>query len=231
VSVKGFLDDHYEKCRQEFYSHVRPWIVIGVEMAKATGWRMSYDQYTALIDFLGGMNSYERKVLRSALDDLAICELTQSCLDQFRTLGELDVATTYDEAVQRELAPLLVKRLRGANELIGGIKVQRDALLEGNCSQIEQVASMTTRAAFAEKQFIKAGAANEELHREILVTRAERDTARKQAATWEIQAQDLRDQLIQVKSELAALKAAEPTYNCFACGQPMETTLCWECAR
>jgi len=62
VSVKGFLDDFYEKKRHEFYSHVRPWIAIGAEMAKATGWRMSHDQYTALIDFLGGMNSYERKV-------------------------------------------------------------------------------------------------------------------------------------------------------------------------
>lgn len=57
----------------------------------------------------------------------------------------------------------------------------------------------------------------------------DRDTARKQAATWEIQAQDLRDQLIQVKSELAAVKAAEPA--CTGCGFPMETTLCWECAR
>ena len=229
MSVKGFLDDHYEKCRQKFYSHVRPWIVIGVEMAKATGWRMSYDEYRALIDFLDGMNSYERRILVPLLDDLGVCTITEYNMSQYRSLSELDVAVVYDESVQRELAPLLVKRLRRADELISRVNAQRDALLEGNCSQVEQVAAMATRVAFVEKQFIKAGAANEELHREILITRAERDTARKQAATWEIQAQDLRDQLIQVKSELAAVKAAEPA--CTGCGFPMETTLCWECAR
>lgn len=180
MSVKGFLDDHYEKCRQEFYSHVRPWIVIGVEMAKATGWRMSYDEYRALIDFLDGMNSYERKVLLPVLDDLAVCELTEYCMSQYRTLGELDVAVVYDEAVQRELAPLLVKRLRESGH-------QLETALENL------------------------------------------DTARKQTATWEIQAQDLRDQLVQAKSELAALKVAEPA--CTKCGQPVETSLCWECAR
>ena len=229
MSVKGFLDDYYEKQRQAFYSHVRPWIVIGVEMAKATGWRMSYDEYRALIDFLGGMNSYERRILVPLLDDLGVCAITEYNMSQYRTLSELDVAVVYDESVQRELAPLLVKRLRRADELISRINAQRDALLEGNCSQVEQVAAMTTRVAFAEKQFTKAGAANEELHREILITRAERDAARKQAATWEIQAQDLRDQLIQVKSELAAVKAAEPA--CTGCSKPMDTALCWECAR
>lgn len=213
MSVKGFLDDHYEKKRQAFYFHVRPWIVIGAEMAKATGWRMSHEQCTALIDFLGGMNSYERKVLLPLLDDLAVCEKVQSCLDQFRTLGELDVATTYDEAVQRELAPLLVKRLReSAVWLKSTIKwaEEHDRWLEATAQLKELAYHQQVRADQAE---------------------AERDTARKQAATWEIQAQDLRDQLIQVKSELAALKVAEPTYACFACGQPMETRLCWECAK
>lgn len=230
MSVKGFLDDHYEKCRQEFYSNVRPWIAVGVAACKALSRRLTSAEYKNLIDLWGGANSYERRVLVPLLDDEAMADLAAYYIGQGGgKLGELSIAKSYNDAVEREFAPLLVERLRGANELTGRIKAQRDALLEGNCSQIEQVAAMTTRVAFAEKQFIKAGAANEELHREILITRAERDTARKQAATWEIQAQDLRDQLIQVKSELTAVKAAEPA--CTGCSKPMGTALCWECAK
>ena len=225
MSVKGFLDDYYEKQRQAFYSHVRPWIVIGVEMAKATGWRMSYDEYRALIDFLGGMNSYERKVLLPALDYLAVCELSQSCLDQFRTLGELDVATTYDEALQRELAPLLVKRLRESANLL---KIARQYAEEwGRCRVT--IEHLKKSVAGQQKRADKAESEHLLVQKDLFKAWEDRDTARKQAATWEIQAQDLRDQLIQVKSELAAVKAAEPA--CTGCGFPMETTLCWECAR
>lgn len=208
MSVKGFLDDYYEKQRQEFYSHVRPWIAIGVEMAKATGWRMSYDQYTALIDFLGGMNSYERRILVPLLDDLGVCTITEYNMSQYRTLSELDVAVVYDESVQRELAPLLVKRLREATKELA--KAQEEDTRAGE--------AFDERIAEAEKWHAKWKHAEQD-----------RDIARKQAATWEIQAQDLRDQLIQVKSELAAVKAAEPA--CTGCSKPMDTTLCWECAR
>lgn len=222
MSAKEYLNKWYEAKRWEFYAHVRPWVAIGAEMAKASGWRMTYAQYADLIDLLDGMNSYERKVLLPVLDDLAVCELTESCMSQYRTFGELDVAVVYDEAVQRELAPLLVKRLREASTRADKFKVHRDTLLEGGCDQVEELTAMAARVAFAEKQFTKAGADNERLNRELL-------TARKQAATWEIQAQDLRDQLVQAKSELAALKVAEPA--CTGCGFPMETTLCWECAK
>lgn len=264
MSVKGFLDDYYEKQRQAFYSHVRPWIVIGVEMAKATGWRMSYEQYTALIDFLGGMNSYERRILVPLLDDLGVCAITEYNMSQYRTLSEL----VYDEAVQRELAPLLVKRLREASTRADKFKVHRDTLLEGGCDQVEELTAMSARVAFAEKQFTKAGADNERLNRELLTARKqarewehlkksvagqqkradkaesehllvqkdlfkaweERDAARseaeawrkraaewetkqhfaqKQAAIWEIEAQDLRDRLVQVETAL--------THNTIAC--------------
>lgn len=211
MSAKEYLDKWYEAKRWEFYAHVRPWIAIGAEMAKASGWRMPYAEYCALIDLLDGMNSYERKVLLPVLDDLAVCERTESCMSQYRTLGELDVAVVYDEAVQRELAPLLVKRLReSAVWLKSTIKwaEEHDRWLETTAQLKESAYCQQVRADQAE---------------------AERDTARKQAATWEIQAQDLRDQLVQAKSELAALKVAGPA--CTGCGFPMETTLCWECAR
>jgi hypothetical protein len=203
MSIKERLAEWYEARRWEFYTRVRPWVAIGAEMAKTSGWRMSHAEYCSLIDLLDGMNSYERKVLLPVLDDLAVCEFTESCMSQYRTLGELDVVVVYDEAVQRELAPLLVKRLREA------------AAEDARASD-----AFDERIAEAEKWHAKWKHAEQE-----------RDTACKQAATWEIQAQDLRDQLVQAKSELAALKAAEPTYPCFACGRPMETRLCWECAR
>jgi hypothetical protein len=222
MSIKERLAEWYEAGSFTLRRHVRPWVAIGAEMAKASGWRMTYAQYADLIDLLDGMNSYERKVLLPVLDDLAVCELTESCMSQYRTFGELDVAVVYDEAVQRELAPLLVKRLREASTRADKFKVHRDTLLEGGCDQVEELTAMAARVAFAEKQFTKAGADNERLNRELL-------TARKQTATWEIQAQDLRDQLVQAKSELDALKVAGPA--CTGCGFPMETTLCWECAK
>jgi len=156
---------------QEPDFRVRPWIAIGVEMAKVAGWKMTGRQYWNLLGLLDGVNAFEREALLHVLDDLAVCEL----------------AISHNRA--SELAPLLIKRLR------------------------------------------EARAQNAELDRQVESLLKALDTARKQAATWEIQAQDLRDQLIQVKSELAALKVAEPTYACFACGQPMETRLCWECAK
>jgi hypothetical protein len=122
VSFKSPLDgfsslhEWYENEKRLFYQHVRPWIAIGAEMAKATGWRMTYRQYHWLIEFLDGMNSYESKVLLPVLDDLAVCELTEYCRSQCgRDLGELDLPSHYGDAVERELAPLLVKRLREAD--------------------------------------------------------------------------------------------------------------------
>lgn len=228
MSVKGFLDDHYEKCRQKFYSHVRPWIVIGVEMAKATGWRMSYDEYRALIDFLGGMNSYERKVLLPALDCLAVCELTQSCLDQFRTLGELDVATTYDEAVQRELAPLLVKRLRESANLLkiarqyaeewGRCRVTIEHLKKSVAGQQKRADKAESEHLLVQKDLFKAWEERDAARSEAEAWRkraAEWETkqhfAQKQAAIWEIEAQDLRDRLVQAEAAL--------THNTIACAK------------
>lgn len=169
MSAKEYLDKWYEAKRWEFYAHVRPWIAIGAEMAKASGWKMTYEQYYDLIDLLDGTNSYERKVLLPVLDDLAICELTESDIRQCGpALGELSLAKHYGDAVERELAPLLVKRLR-----------ESDGLLKIALQHL--------------------------------------DIARKQTATWEIQAQDLRDQLVQATSELAVRKPPEPRV-CDDCG-------------
>lgn len=204
MSAKEYLDKWYEAKRWEFYAHVRPWIAIGAEMAKASGWRMSRTEYCDLIRLLGGMNSYERRALLPVLDDLAAPEL----VSQYRTFGELEVVVDYDEALQRELAPLLVEQLQ---------------------KSLETIAHLKETASGQQKRADKAEAEHLLVQKDLFKAWEERDTARKQAATWEIQAQDLRDQLIQVKSELAAVKAAEPA--CTKCGQPVDTTLCWECAR
>lgn len=188
MSVKGFLNERHERIRQEFYSNVRPWIAVGVAACKALSRRLTSTEYKGLIDLWGGANSYERRVLVPLLDDEAMSDLAAYYIGQGGgRLGELSIAKSYNDAVEREFAPLLVERLRAAS------------------------------------------AQNAEMDRQVASLLKALDTARKQAATWEIQAQDLRDQLIQVKSELAAVKAAEPA--CTGCGFPMETILCWECAR
>ena len=209
MSVKGFLNERHERIRQEFYSNVRPWIAVGVAACKALSRRLTSTEYKGLIDLWGGANSYERRVLVPLLDDEAMADLAAYYIGQGGgRLGELSIAKSYNDAVEREFAPLLVERLREATKALA--KAQEEDTRAGE--------AFDARIAEAEKWHAKWKHAEQE-----------RDTARKQAATWEIQAQDLRDQLIQVKSELAAVKAAEPA--CTGCGFPMETTLCWECAK
>lgn len=97
-----------------------------------------YEQYTALIDFLDGMNSYERKVLLPVLDDLAVCELTEYCMSQCGpALVSWSLAKHYGDAVELELAPLLVKRLREANARADKFKAHRDTLLEQAATKLK----------------------------------------------------------------------------------------------
>jgi hypothetical protein len=226
MSVKEYLDKWYEAKRWEFYAHVRPWIAIGAEMAKTSGWRMTYAQYHDLIDLLDGMNSYERKVLLPVLDDIAVCELTEYCISQYRTLGELDVAVVYDEAVQRELAPLLVKRLRESDGLL---KIATQHAKEWGRWR-DKIAHLKATASGQQKRADKAEAEHLLVQKDLFKAWEERDAARseaeawrkraaewetkqhfaqKQAAIWEIEAQDLRDRLVQVEAAL--------THNTIAC--------------
>lgn len=209
MSVKGFLDDHYEKCRQKFYSHVRPWIVIGVEMAKATGWRMSYDQYTALIDFLGGMNSYERRILVPLLDDLGVCAITEYNMSQYRTLSELGVAVVYDESVQRELAPLLVKRLREAAKELAKAQEEDTRAGEAFDDRIAEAEKWHAKWKHAEQDRDAARSEAEAWRKRAAEWETKQHFAQKQAAIWEIEAQDLRDRLVQAEAAL--------THNTIAC--------------
>jgi hypothetical protein len=200
VSFKSPLDgfsslhEWYENEKRLFYQHVRPWIAIGAEMAKATGWRMTYKQYHWLIEFLDGMNSYERKVILPVLDDLAVCELTEYCRSQCgRDLGELDLASHYGDAVERELAPLLVKRLREAVQCVEGYRLDLDSMHKA-------LAGISKRA---NEQYERAQTKWRENHE----LKGQLEEARKQSAAWEIQCQDLRDRLVQVERERDQLQA------------------------
>lgn len=224
--MKKFLDERHERIRQEFYSNVRPWIAVGVAACKALSRRLTSAEYKSLIDLWGGANSYERRVLVPLLDDAALADLATYYIGQGGgKLGELSIAKSYNDAVEREFAPLLVERLRESANLL---KIARQYAEEwGRCQGT--IEHLKKSVAGQQKRADKAESEHLLVQKDLFKAWEERDAARKQAATWEIQAQDLRDQLIQVKSELAALKVAEP--SCTGCGQPMETTLCWECAR
>ncbi len=111
-----------EKYRTDFYSHVRADRLLLAERERQVTWE-EYNKIT--------MNSYEQKLIVQNLDNEALCKLYGHCAKQFRPLGELELASDYNDLVQRELAPLLVERLREASRYIDDmIEDSRDALLE-----------------------------------------------------------------------------------------------------
>lgn len=111
------FEEEAAKRRAEFMAHVSPEVLALVEGLKALGRRLSRAEWEKL-----RMNSYERRLLVPLLDDEALCHLAASCIEQGGSkavLGEFELATDYNDAVRRELAPLLVERLRALSGLEG----------------------------------------------------------------------------------------------------------------
>ena len=111
---RSYVADWAAGKRAEFYDHVRPELRALAERPE----RITHDEYMAL-----RANSYERHLLHKNLDDEALCKLTEYCMGQSgRSLGEFDLPRHYNDAVERELAPLLVKRLREVSAELAEIK-------------------------------------------------------------------------------------------------------------
>lgn len=181
----SFLGEWYARKQEEFYSHVPVWVAVGAVACEATGRYLTHAEYHGLIELLGGMNSYTRKVLLPVLDDLAVCELASYCMSQSgRELGDLDLPRHYNEAVEKELAPLLVKRLRvasaGWHRLDGHFEKVREALKPTQEDERLPVLDLAKKR-------------SEQL-----------DSARREAAAWEVQCHDLRDRVVQLQGDLAA---------------------------
>lgn len=103
-----FLTRARAQRRDEFYSHVRPEIQALAERAE----RVTWSEYRNLCNVIG-CNSYERKLLYANFDDDALLQLFYLyCANSRRDLGEFELASDYDDAIRREIAPLLAKRLR-----------------------------------------------------------------------------------------------------------------------
>lgn len=111
---REYLADWYAGKKAEFYSHVRP----GYKALAERPERISHEEYTKTVEEHGA-NSYEHRLLVQNLDDEAVCKIAEYCMSQSgRELGEFNLAEHYGDAVQREFAPLLVKRLRDLHEKI-----------------------------------------------------------------------------------------------------------------
>lgn len=266
-----FLEEWAEKYRAAFYAHVRSWIGVGAAACKAAGRRITWEEHTGLIELWDGANSYERRLLIPLLDDEGLCRHAEYCMGQAsRELGELELPQHYNDAVEREIAPLLVKRLRvasaGWTRLDSHFEMVRAALepapedeglslldlAKKRAAQLR--ASRLDEASFAgaaltalepaigdpfkfmpedslgnrvlagiEKVMgLLAGAKTlvvaqrseaiglcrqlQILQAKVGAEGAELDEARREAARWEVQAQDLRDKLVQVTGERDALK-------------------------
>lgn len=107
------FEDAYNERRDEFYSHIRPEHRALAERKE----RITKAELPAT------MNSYERRIIDPNLDNTALLEKVEYCIRQSgRALGEFECPSHYNDAVERLYAPLLVKRLRGAEAEIARLK-------------------------------------------------------------------------------------------------------------
>ena len=99
-----FMEERLEKRKQEFMQHVRPHIIELAERGQVT-----HEEYNSL-----RMNSYERRYLHPYLTTDALVKLTRYCLSQtgyWQPCGEFEVPKDYEDAVMRDLLPLLLDRM------------------------------------------------------------------------------------------------------------------------
>ena len=210
MSVKGFLNERHERIRQEFYSNVRPWIAVGVAACKALSRRLTSTEYKSLIDLWGGANSYERRVLVPLLDDEAMADLAAYYIGQGGgKLGELSIAKSYNDAVEREFAPLLVERLREAAKAVAKAQEEDTRAGEAFDERIAEVEKWHAKWKHAEQDRDAARSEAEAWRKRAAEWEKKQHFAQKQAAIWEIEAQDLRDRLVQAEAAL--------THNTIAC--------------
>ena len=210
MSVKGFLNERHERIRQEFYSNVRPWIAVGVAACKALSRRLTSTEYKGLIDLWGGANSYERRVLVPLLDDEAMADLAAYYIGQGGgRLGELSIAKSYNDAVEREFAPLLVERLREATKALAKAQEEDTRAGEAFDARIAEAEKWHAKWKHAEQERDVARSEAEAWRTRAVEWETKQHFAQKQAAIWEIEAQDLRDRLVQAEAAL--------THNTIAC--------------
>lgn len=98
-----FLKEFTEKRKAEFYANVRKKFAKMAERDEPITWE-EYQQIRA--------NSYERRLLHRNLDLDALLRLIKQFQENTkRELMEYEIPTDYDDALQRELLPLLVKKV------------------------------------------------------------------------------------------------------------------------
>jgi hypothetical protein len=101
---QNFFTENAKRSRDDFYTHVRPEMRALAERPE----RVTWVEHEAL-----RANSYERRLIVQNLDDDALCRLYEWYVQNSKpALREFELAVHYGDGVQRELAPLLVKRLR-----------------------------------------------------------------------------------------------------------------------
>lgn len=94
-----FLGD----ARKAFYAHIRPEYVVLAEREEPIEWS-EFENLT--------MNSYEAKILHKNLSDDALVKLFELCAKQTKPLSVYELPRHYNEAIEREIAPLLAERLK-----------------------------------------------------------------------------------------------------------------------
>ncbi len=89
-------------CRSQFLTWLRMQVLPLTPSALEAGYKL-----------LDGMNSYERELLYGQMDDTSLCAYAARCLEH-ATATHRRPASTYDDAIIGDFAPLLIDRLRKA---------------------------------------------------------------------------------------------------------------------
>ena len=103
--MSKYLSDYMAEKEKEFMRHVRPEVKARIETDKP----ICLAEYNNL-----RMNSYEQKLYQQLLDDNAFIEIMESYMKQYNhcKLGKFELPHHYQEAVDRQFLPELIKRFK-----------------------------------------------------------------------------------------------------------------------
>lgn len=108
--------------RELFLSNVRQPIQTLVKNLETTKTKITWDEY----EQLHPMNSYEKFILKDHIDDKSLLKLTQLYLDNssYPEYSKYELSRTYDDALIKEIVPLLAERLQESNNEIIKLREQ-----------------------------------------------------------------------------------------------------------
>lgn len=109
-----------------FQEHVRP----EVQKILLYQSKVTWDEYEQLRP-----NDHERRLLHDKLDDAALLKLFERYARETGALGSLELPVSAADAIQRELAPLLARRVRILSNRLAALEEAAEEVFDEMVSQ------------------------------------------------------------------------------------------------